>query len=166
MKLKYISWLPAVLIMGIIFYFSSKPAVASDESSLTIANTILNVYETVIDQTLQEDIRIETIGGINFVVRKGAHFTEYACLAVAIAFHLLVWKRKTKWRIIIPTIIAGMYAATDEFHQTFVLGRSGQIKDVLLDTSGAATGALLFTLVLILIARKKRKTKEKVISLQ
>ena len=40
-------------------------------------------------------------------------------------------------------ITTSFYAATDEFHQLFVAGRSGQIKDVLIDTIGACIGLLV-----------------------
>jgi len=55
-----------------------------------------------------------------------------------------------------------VYAATDEFHQLFVPGRSGQVKDVLLDSCGAAVGVLILMLVAALIRfiRKKHGTQE------
>ncbi|MDF2944068.1 MAG: hypothetical protein K0S01_2926 [Herbinix sp.] len=161
MKLKYISWFPAVLIMGMIFLFSSKPAAASDESSLVIANTILNVYENVSDTQYEIELRTEKLNVIDHVVRKSAHFTEYALLACAIAFHFFVWKRKRIWWLLAPIIFAGLYAATDEFHQTMVQGRSGQIRDVLLDTAGAVTGIFLLWLIRAIIAKRKMK-REKV----
>jgi VanZ family protein len=157
MNLKYISWLPAVIIMGMIFYFSSKPVNNSNESSLTIADTILSVYENVSDIQLQFDIRVEKLGLINHIVRKGAHFTEYALLACAIAIHYFLWKRKRIWWTLAPIIIAALYASTDEFHQTLVPGRGGQVKDVLLDTTGAITGILCFYLIIALIASKKKR---------
>jgi len=92
MKLKYISWIPAVIIMGIIFYFSSRQVDNSNESSLTIANRILNIYENITNSNYQENVRTDILDSINHIVRKGAHFCEYALLACAIAFHLLVWK--------------------------------------------------------------------------
>jgi VanZ family protein len=51
-----------------------------------------------------------------------------------------------------------LYAASDEFHQLFVPGRSGEVKDVLIDSAGAVTGALLFYLALRLY-ENYRKTK-------
>ena len=52
--------------------------------------------------------------------------------------------------------LATLYAATDEFHQVFVPGRSGKVADVLLDSAGALLGVLL--LALILHAIDKRRT--------
>lgn len=160
MKLKYISWLPAVILMIGIFSFSSKPAGASNESSLPIAESILKIYEGMTARTYQEADRLELLNVINHVVRKGAHFSEYAVLAMAVALHTLALKLKLKGVFLGSVIIASLYAASDEIHQTFVPGRSGQISDVLLDTAGAFMGALLFVLAVKLITYRKHKLKK------
>jgi VanZ family protein len=80
--------------------------------------------------------------------RKCAHLTEYAILAI------LTWRavRKPLWRDTRPwrwseagaaLWVAALYAATDEFHQTFVASREGCLRDVLIDSSGAAIGLLV-----------------------
>jgi VanZ family protein len=90
-------------------------------------------------------------------VRKCAHLTEYAILAI------LVWRavRKPAWRDTRPWYwseagvalwMSALYAATDEFHQTFVASREGCLRDVLIDSSGAAIGLL----VLYFLGRKFR----------
>ncbi len=87
-----------------------------------------------------------------FVARKCAHLTEYAVLA------LLVWRLRRKpvrrdprpwsWRDAgLALLVAGLYAATDEFHQTFVPNRDGCVRDVLIDSCGAAAGLLLLWLL-------------------
>lgn len=160
MKLKYISWLPAAILMIAIFYFSSKPADASNESSLPIAESILNIYENITGRSYQEADRSELLNTINHLVRKGAHFCEYAVFAMAIALHLHTLKLKRKGLFWLSVIITSLYAASDEVHQTFVPGRSGQISDVLLDTAGAFTGALFFMLVVKLVTYRKHKLKK------
>jgi VanZ family protein len=80
-------------------------------------------------------------------VRKCAHLTEYAVLA------LLLWRVLRRpaepnvpaWRWShagLALALAALYAATDEIHQTFVPSRQGSVWDVLLDTTGAAFGLL------------------------
>ncbi|MDF2538325.1 MAG: hypothetical protein K0S76_1346 [Herbinix sp.] len=156
MKLKYISWLPAVIIMGIIFMYSSKPAVNSDESSMFYANQILDVYEKITGNEIEGAEREKNLEDINHIVRKSAHFIEYGVLACFVAFHFFVSKRKRIHILLLATAISAIYAATDEFHQLFVSGRSGQMKDVLLDSSGAFTGALTFCLIITVLQRKKQ----------
>jgi VanZ family protein len=81
------------------------------------------------------------LGNWDLVLRKCAHMTEYALLTV-------LW-----WRALNDTMpprralavaygIAVAYAATDEFHQTFVTGRHGSPVDVLIDAAGAGIGAI------------------------
>ncbi len=157
MKLKYLSWLPAVTIMGIIFWFSSKTADLSQESSLSISIVLYNLYDQMKSSPIPGPEKLDLLGIIDHIVRKSAHFTEYACLCAAITFHFTVWKKNISYRTWIPVLIAGLYAATDEFHQTFVAGRSGQLSDVLLDTAGAATGALIFGILYLLFVQVRQK---------
>lgn len=158
MKIRNFSWMPAVAIMVTIFIFSAKPAVSSNESSMIIVDQIVSIYQNVTN-TQYEPERMEHIKEVlNFIVRKSAHFSEYALLAVAAAFHLYVRKRKGLVLYFLPVLTVFLYASTDEFHQTFVPGRTGLFRDVLIDTAGGATGSLIFTLIVIfMIGRAKRK---------
>lgn len=159
MKLKYISWLPAIAIMIMIFAFSSKPANESNNGSLSIANTVLNSYETVTNQHFEPAKRIKMIDNINFIVRKGAHFSEYALLSLAVVFYFLTIGKEGVRLFVLSTFFSALYASTDEFHQTFVPGRSGMLRDVLIDTAGAATGAILFLLIYTLLSAQYKKKK-------
>jgi VanZ family protein len=80
--------------------------------------------------------------------RKCAHLTEYAVLA------FLVWRARRKplwrqtspwqWRPAIEALWVTMfYAATDEFHQTFIPSREGCLRDVIIDSSGAVIGLIV-----------------------
>jgi VanZ family protein len=158
MKIKYFSWLPAALIMVAIFLFSARPADSSNESSMAIVTQIMNLYQdiTKVPYEPEEKIQVEEI--LNHLVRKSAHFCEYAILAVSIAFHLFVLRRRGMPLFLLPVFTVFLYAALDEFHQTFVPGRSGLFQDVLLDTAGGTIGSLIFSLiVLYLLGRLKRK---------
>ena len=59
--------------------------------------------------------------------------------------------------LFLPWAIAAAYAATDEFHQLFVPGRSGQLSDVILDSAGALAGVAAFTVLCWLINRRKAR---------
>lgn len=163
MKLRWISWLPALIIMGMIFQFSAKPAVNSDESSRTVANLVIKLYEDISDHELEDGERIYLIDTVNHVIRKGAHFTEYAILACSVAFHLYVWGKRRKSILFIATAISALYAISDEVHQLYVPGRSGELRDVIIDSCGAITGAFLFCVIWLIISKiKTRKTKEEI----
>ena len=60
-----------------------------------------------------------------------------------LSYNLLRFYVKNNMIYIYALIIVFGYASTDEFHQLFVVGRSGQFKDVLIDTSGGTFGILL-----------------------
>ncbi len=157
MKIKYISWVPAVLIMILIFSYSSKPADNSNENSMKVVNRLIQIYENITHNSLESEQRAEIEETLNHIVRKGAHFCEYALLAAAISFYFLMQNIVSSKRFLLSVMISFFYAATDEFHQTFVTGRTGMFKDVMLDTAGAATGSLIFLLILIILSRIKNK---------
>lgn len=82
---------------------------------------------------------------IVFLVRKGAHLTEYAILAFLVwrAQRQARWSEKRPWNwahVGVALWVAVFYATTDEFHQTFVTSREGCLRDVLIDSSGAVAG--------------------------
>ncbi len=88
----------------------------------------------------QPDLKSSFPGGIDFVLRKAAHITEFAILT------LLVWhasvesmkaeNRKRKKFIVLAFLFAFFYAISDEYHQTFIFGRVGSPKDVAIDSIG------------------------------
>jgi VanZ family protein len=151
-------WLPAVLIMIMIYIFSSKPADISSQSSMTITDVIYSVYETISGQEVVGADRENALMNLNGIIRKLAHITEYALLSMSIAWPLWVTRPGLKgYKLAILTIgITIVYAATDEYHQTFVPGRSGEIRDVLIDSIGACIGFVIFKLLLFIASFSKK----------
>src|SRR6476620_3341841 len=107
-----------------------------------------------------------TINVMVTIVRKCAHLTEYAILAY------LFWRalRKPKrddprpwsWREGgLAILFVALYASTDEFHQLFVPTREASVKDVCLDTLGAAGGIILIRLLVLRRERRKRLEKNR-----
>ena len=66
-------------------------------------------------------------------------------------------RRKFRKEMFLPWFIAALYAASDEIHQLFVPGRSGQLSDVILDSAGALAGVAAFTVLWWLINRRKAR---------
>lgn len=105
---------PALLVMALIFWASSQP-------------------EGVVPD----------FGANDWNVKKLGHVLIYAALAVAY-LHALAPGRRPTWRQgLAAVVLAGLYGATDEFHQSFVPGRGAGLADVGIDTFGAALGVLL-----------------------
>ena len=101
---------------------------------------------------LKPDLSPESVERIVFTVRKAAHITEYALLAV------LLWRalrkpvrgddRPWSWAVAGQALtVAVLYAATDEVHQAFVPSRTGSILDVGWDAAGATAGLLIVWLL-------------------
>ena len=94
---------------------------------------------------------------MTFIVRKGAHFTEYMILAVLMRGLVHAWFGEG-WRpraVMLLGIVA--IPCLDEFIQTFVPGRSGQPRDVLIDISGAFTGLVLSHIVSTWLKRRRTR---------
>lgn len=159
MKLRYLSWIPAALIMCLIFYFSSKNAVESDASSLQIANGIMNIYEQIDGEVINQSQKQDILLLIDHIVRKMAHATEYGLLSASIAFHLWACKMRRRKYFSFAVILSAIYATTDELHQMFVAGRSPQVTDVIIDTSGAFIGAAVFLLLVLCLDCYKLKKR-------
>jgi VanZ family protein len=89
----------------------------------------------------------DTMYLIVLLVRKCAHLTEYT------VFALLLWRALRKpvkndprswiWREArLTLLIVALYAASDEFHQSFVQTRTALVSDVFVDTAGGAASLL------------------------
>lgn len=154
--IKWLLWLPSVIMMIIIYVFSAKPAEISAATSSPIADMILRVWEAIFGNI---DIlrRPSVLDTMDFIVRKAAHITEYAILAICINLGLLNYQMKEKKRFFIALIVSILYAATDEYHQTFVEGRSGSIRDVGIDSIGVLIGCFSFLLIVRCIRKKRKK---------
>ena len=149
----WLTLLPVMALMTGIFCFSAQPAELSQETSGGIVNWLLRLL--VPDYAALDPARQAEMEHIAAkIVRKGAHFAEYALLGAALLGHVLAWRSKRGLGR--PRAMAwGLgtaYAASDELHQFFVPGRSGEFLDVLLDSAGVAVGVALLWLLL-----RKRK---------
>lgn len=82
------------------------------------------------------------LGWIDTVLRKLVHFGEYALLC-ALWWRALRAVLGHEQALLLAVVLASAYAASDEYHQSFVAGRQGTLVDWLIDTAGALTAAAL-----------------------
>ena len=129
-------WLPPVLWAAAIFAGSST--VLSSEHTAPL-------IETIVDAIFGHPLQPSQFNVIHFLVRKAGHLTEYAILS-ALIFRAIRGERSGwNWRwASMAIVIAALYASTDEFHQSFVPGRTPSVWDVLIDTTGATLAQVLF----------------------
>lgn len=137
-RIMAISWLAVLLWMVLIFYFSSRPAVQSKELSGNVTEIVVQTVERVAPNRAAD----LDIGRIHFLIRKNAHFFSYLVLGILV---LNALRRSGVYGfkgIMTAFLICVLYAILDEFHQTFVPGRSGEIRDIFIDSAGATVGIL------------------------
>ena len=127
-KKKSVALVLLILWMAVIFVFSAMPGDVSSEQSQLLVNLF---------SFLGIDIESKLGEMAHFIVRKGAHFTEYAILYF-LAFNYLRYYFKAAKAFLMPLAFVFIYACSDEFHQLFVEGRAGRFMDVLIDSAGGA----------------------------
>ncbi|NEW07622.1 VanZ family protein [Paenibacillus sp. SYP-B3998] len=99
----------------------------------------------------------DPIGLIEFFIRKAGHVSEYAVLALLWSLALLAKPVKVVIALLTSSIISIIYAATDEWHQSFVAGRTGHPIDVAVDAIGIILAVIVVSIVLFLRAWIKRR---------
>lgn len=140
--------------MTMIFLFSARSGDLSAEDSAHAGMMVGRIFVPGFEQWSEQE-KLEFAEKIDHPVRKTAHASEYAVLALLAAGAVIGKKTTLRAGILVPLAVAAAYAATDEIHQLFVDGRSGQISDVLLDSAGALTGLLLLAGIRIWLRRRK-----------
>ncbi len=153
-----------IMWMAGIFVFSSRSGDESAKDSYFAGTVVARILVPGFDEW-KEDERLSFAEKIDHPVRKSAHAAEYAVLALLAAGVCLPLRREEKIsgvraETLLPWGIAVFYAVTDEFHQLFVPGRSGQVSDVLLDSAGALAGLLLLKAVRRLLRLRRKHVPE------
>lgn len=100
-------WIPAWLMMGLIFFISSRTA-----------------------------SQLPYFGEYDVLIKKGGHALGYALLALTY-FSALPPRLSTLYRLVMAFFMTILFALSDEFHQSFVEGRTSSIRDVFIDSMGA-----------------------------
>ncbi len=149
MKNKKIAWALAIGWMSLIFILSHQPASVSSGLSSSITEFLLGQITELFPGS---DARVEEF---HTLVRKNAHFIAYLILGVLLVNALGSWGQLTLKVFSAAFTIAVLYAASDEFHQLFIDGRSGEVRDVLIDSAGAVAGIVICWLIDYLLRKRK-----------
>ncbi len=136
-------WLLPVLWMGLIF---------TGSSDLLSANHTSRFIEPFLRWLFHGSLSEQRLDDIHFLIRKAGHLCEYAVLCILFWWALFSPGKddpapgvRPWWhRPAFAVALAACFAATDEFHQSFVPTRGASVEDVLIDTVGAALGLSLF----------------------
>ena len=152
---KILIWIPAIIMAMLIFGFSKQDGEESTGLSYKAADIILTVCDKAGIVDYNDNNRDSMIESVQFPIRKAAHMTEYAVLSVLIMLALIVDGLKGIRLPVISAIIATVFAATDEFHQKFVPGRYGCLRDVLIDAAGSIIGLMIAYIIYKYICKHK-----------
>ena len=137
-KQKTVTILNYVIVCGwalVIFILSNQPAaVSSGQSGVIVGH-------------LQQAMPGVSTAVLTFLVRKSAHIIAYFILGIlmyrALRINMRRWQKRTVASLAL--ISCSLYAVTDEIHQLFVPGRSGELRDVMIDSIAALVGIGLCT---------------------
>ena len=145
----------SVVWCGIIFYLSSENSTESSQRSRGIVVSVCESFVPDLSSYSEAD-KAELIDSVSFYVRKAAHFTAYAILGGSL-FQVFCFVKDKRFRGLSAVFGSFAYAVSDEFHQSFVSGRSCEFRDMVIDTCGALLAVMISLLVIHIRERKKRQ---------
>ena len=134
--LKPLSFLPALLMMYLIFQFSAQTGELSGNLSYEVSYKIVEIGNEILDKGLDEFL-----------------------LAVAVSFPFYVYGLRGFPLMLVAGLICVAFACGDEYHQSFVEGRGPSVKDVCIDSIGAFGGILTVRLICWLFLTPARVAK-------
>ena len=140
--LKPLSFIPALLMMYIIFSFSAQNGTTSAGLSYKVSHKVVSVVDKALDLELTDTQIHNGINKIHFYIRKTAHFLEYFLLAISVTIPLYVYRIRSLWLMLTASILCICFAGFDELHQLYVDGRAGSLKDVFIDSMGIISGII------------------------
>lgn len=142
-------WALVIGWMGVIFSFSAQNNEQSNELSSSVLDRIISFFAVNADE--------EAIEFLSVLIRKIAHFSIYMILGILLFLLIRAgYGIKGRRSVILPAFVSLLYAFTDEFHQVFVSGRSGQITDVIIDFFGSAGGILVSVFIGKVLERRRK----------
>ena len=152
-----ISHLAVLIWMMVIFCFTAQNGDESGDLSSGVTHLVMTVLNQLFQLEWSQAELLEMVSIWDYPIRKLAHMTEFGILAVLIFIAIKNYKivDTTKKRYLFAWLAAVVYAATDEFHQLFVPGRSGNLFDVCVDATGVTIALCLVAAILALSQSRK-----------
>lgn len=148
MLTRRIIWVITLLLMTVIFVFSSRPGDLSIQDSAWLLDRI-NILdeEEALDTTNMQSMFLQR------KIRKAAHIILFGSLAILIYASIYGYVGKAIKTGVISWLLTIIYAITDEIHQYFVPGRAAQIQDVIRDGKGAFFGCIIMMVLFLTIEK-------------
>ncbi len=158
-KIKAISLTVTILIMALIFFFSSQTSV---ESTKVSDGLIMKITEFFLPDMTEEGV-FDLIERFSNIIRKTAHFTLFAALGTSVIITVKSHFKLTNGSAFVRAMaVCVAYATTDEIHQLFVAGRTMKFSDILIDSAGSVTGICMFLVLYKYFGKLIRSMKGRV----
>ena len=151
--LKPLSFVPALVMMYVIFGLSAQTGPQSGHLSYQVTHAVVIVADKVADLNLSDEQISAYTEKLHPYVRKCAHFTEYLLLAMSVALPLYVYGLRGIPLVLLAGAFCVGFACLDEYHQSFVAGRGPSKRDVIIDSCGSFVG-IFITRIFGFIGRK------------
>lgn len=130
---RIIAYIPSLIMLGIIFGFSSQNGASSGHLSAVL----FDYCDHFLHLPISRDIGI-------IIIRKAAHMSEFALLTLTLDYAL--YQNDHQHIRLKALLLCLLFACLDEWHQTFVAGRTGLLTDVIIDTSGGLLTQMIYTI--------------------
>lgn len=157
--IRYMLIIYIIMLCYNIYKFSSEPGGKSTQTSEGITEIFLDVFAN--GKEMSEPEKTQKIHNLEVPVRKSAHFSLYMNLGILTMCCALTFKWCKAYKFDISEAFVFLYACSDEFHQLFVPGRSGEFADIALDTVAASLGILMVLLIATIVNKIKNRNKNK-----
>ena len=142
---KVLAWISVLIWMGVIFNFSAQKGEESSQLSQGVSKILYNFLSSL------PGVKLELSFFHNFL-RQAAHFFVFFVLALLLLNAFRLSGLSFNSSALYTLLIAVIYAALDEYHQSFVPGRTAELKDVFVDSLGIISGIGFYRAVLFFFA--------------
>ena len=153
LKAILIFWILALGWGGMLFFFSGQNANESGRLSAWFTGIVFRIFPEI---PLEFEV-------LHLYIRKAAHFSIFALEGFLLGAAMMLsfrWKRLAGFMA--AAGCAGM-AVLNELHQTMAIGRSCEVRDMIIDASGSAAGVILAAIALWIVCRASGRKKTAII---
>lgn len=146
------------------FGFSGQEGTESTGISRTLTLYIMNIFGDYQEPLSTEEFQL--VLEVEHIIRKIAHFSIYTFLGFCLMGLMSMFKISKKLKIGASLGVGVLYACLDEFHQSFIPGRTALVGDIFIDTAGVITGIIFMSILIFIYHKIKRNTLNKQLKVQ
>lgn len=153
-----------VLWCVLIFALSAEPANKSSNTSGELTRAVFSVFYPNFNE-MGVEAQNAIISEASFIIRKTAHLSLYLILGVLSFLNIAAYNIPFALKPVLSLVFSSAYSISDEIHQRFVPGRSCELRDVLIDISGAIIGIALVSIIFSIKKGGRNMRKKELIKL-